>query len=137
MDLSQNDLLKILRIIADSPFDEVRLETGQHKLHVQKPGRRTAAPGIAIPDEPGTRQTLTVSAPMLGIFHCATQAGDRISANDVLCSIDVLGTQHPVAAGFAGTVREILAEDQALVEYGQSLFHVAADADETRSETPQ
>lgn len=137
MDLSQNDLLKILRIIADSPFDEVRLETAQHKLHVQKPSRFTAAPGNAIPDEPVSRQTLTVSAPMLGIFHCATQAGEKISANDVLCSLDVLGTQHPVAAGFAGTVREVLAEDQALVEYGQPLFHVATDADETPGETPQ
>lgn len=137
MELNQNDLLKILRIIADSPFDEVRLETGQHKLHVQKPGRRTAAPGIAIPDEPCSRQTLTVSAPMLGIFHCATQAGAKISADDVLCSIDVLGTRNPVAAGIAGTVREVLAEDQVLVEYGQPLFHVATDADETPGETPQ
>ena len=36
MDLSKDDVLKIIQIIEDSPYDEVRLEVGDFKLHVQK-----------------------------------------------------------------------------------------------------
>ena len=38
MDLSKDDILKIINIIEESPYDEVRLEVGDFKLHVQKSG---------------------------------------------------------------------------------------------------
>ena len=39
MELTSDDLLKILKIIDESPYDDVRLECGQYKLHAGNGGR--------------------------------------------------------------------------------------------------
>lgn len=36
MDLSRDDVIKIIKIIEESAYDEVRLEIGDFKLHVKK-----------------------------------------------------------------------------------------------------
>jgi acetyl-CoA carboxylase biotin carboxyl carrier protein len=45
MDLSNEDVLKILKIIDESGYNDIRLEIGDLKLHVQKEG----AAGLAAP----------------------------------------------------------------------------------------
>lgn len=45
MDLSKDDVLKIIKIVEDSGYDEVRLEIGEFKLHVQK--QASGAPIVA------------------------------------------------------------------------------------------
>ena len=47
MELSNEDLLKILQIFDDSHYDDIRLEIGAYKLHVQRNG--AGAPPLDTP----------------------------------------------------------------------------------------
>jgi len=70
-----------------------------------------------------------VRAPMLGTFYRApapgeapyVQSGDVVGEDDTIGLIDVMKLFTQVPAGVAGRVVEIVAQDAALVEYGQPL----------------
>lgn len=144
MELTSDDLLKILKIIDESPYDDVRLECGQYKLHVQKagiesPAAITGQPATAEdvstsafqpPNDNSLEERVTVRASMLGIFHRGAspqqkpcvEVGDKVAPGAALCSIDVLGLSNPITAGVGGMVVKILAEDATMVEYDQPLI---------------
>ena len=69
----------------------------------------------------------TVTAPLLGIFHAAIGGvtkgvGDSVRKGDALCAIEAMKMMNEVTAPCDGVIREILANDGALVEYHQPLF---------------
>jgi acetyl-CoA carboxylase biotin carboxyl carrier protein len=141
MGLSDEDVREILRIIDESELDELRLEVPGLSLHVRKGGAPLPAePATASP--PGlsgngaTPTGAAIEAPMLGVFYRAespndppfVQEGDRVEADTVVCLIEVMKLMNHIPAGVAGTVVEVLADNAALVEFGQPLFRVAPDA---------
>lgn len=107
MDLTNDDVLKILSIIDESGYNEIRLEIGDLKLHVQKQGTssssalpvviespRPAAPApqrvqapaaaqssplalAAATVEPAPAGAVAVAAPILGIFYRASAPGEK------------------------------------------------------------
>jgi acetyl-CoA carboxylase biotin carboxyl carrier protein len=52
------------------------------------------------------------------------QVGDRVSAEDTVCLLEVMKLFNAIAAGVSGTVVQICVEDAAVVEFGQVLFYV-------------
>lgn len=104
MDLSKDDVFKIIRMIEESGYDDVRLEIGEFKVHVQKhasgapvvevSGQReaprtqpaAAACSAGAPASPGSRSApadkipdgaIVVHAPMLGTFYRAPAPGEK------------------------------------------------------------
>ena len=107
MDLSKDDVLKILKLIDDSGYDDVRLEIGDFKLHVQKQGAATTArderpqrieppaappaaapqpaaaakPAQPAPSAPAQQEVpagmVAVRSPMLGTFYRAPSPGEK------------------------------------------------------------
>ncbi len=105
MELTQDDVIRILKLIDESPMGRVSLQVGDLKLEVEKgtsPGTasaisarasRPAAAGVAATPEParlepGAQETaepkqapgtdenlLTIKAPLLGIFYRRSQPG--------------------------------------------------------------
>lgn len=81
------------------------------------PGGRSDAPGV-------------VNSPMVGTFYRApspsepafVEVGSKVEAGDPLGIIEVMKLFTTIHAEFAGTVREVGAENAQLVEYGQMLF---------------
>lgn len=172
MELSQDDVFKIIRIIEESGYDEVRLEVGDFKMHVQKhayggvtsaepvPGpreasrslaadtaRRAAAPVVAapavsksVPEEQLPEGAVVVRAPMLGIFYRSPSPGEKpfvdvgakVTPEDTICLVEVMKLFNSIKASTAGTVMKILAEDAAMVEYGQPLMVITPNSGETR-----
>jgi acetyl-CoA carboxylase biotin carboxyl carrier protein len=71
-----------------------------------------------------------VRAPNLGTFYRAPKPGappyvslgQRVEAETELCLIEVMKLFTSVPSGVRGTVKQILAEDSQLVEFGQPLF---------------
>ena len=53
---------------------------------------------------------------------------DSLEPDSVICLIEVMKLMNHVQAGVSGKVVDVLAEDGALVEFGQPLFVVTADA---------
>jgi acetyl-CoA carboxylase biotin carboxyl carrier protein len=135
--LSDEDVREILRIIAESPLEELRLETEGFSLYV----RRSAGSGGAREPEEAPAPVLgdasrdgavAIEAPMLGTFYRAPGPGERpfvevgstVDRDSTVCIIEVMKMMNSVNAGVAGTVVEVAAENGQLVEYGQPLFYV-------------
>ncbi len=78
---------------------------------------------------------VTVLAPTLGTFYSAPKpgappfvsVGQHVSAETEICLVEVMKLFTTVRAGVAGIVRERLATDAQLVEYGQTLFFIEPD----------
>lgn len=103
MDLSKDDIFKIIKLIEESGYDDVRLEIGEFKVHVQKQasgapvvdvsGQRAAPPARPAPPappvgalaSPAPRKepnqvpdgAVVVRAPMLGTFYRSPSPGER------------------------------------------------------------
>jgi len=78
---------------------------------------------------------VAIRAPMLGTFYRApapneppfVQVGQRVSADDTVCMIEVMKLFNSIRAGVDGTVVKICADNAAMVEFNQVLIHVKPD----------
>lgn len=154
--LTADDVRRILELIDDSHYGELRLEIGDLRLYVRKQGETAtlapngAAPvegaGSVGPDEPaGTSGSAAdepeapeddglvyVTAPMVGMFYRApgpdqdafVEAGAEVAVDDVVCLIEVMKLFNSITAGVKGRVKQVLAENGAMVEYGQRLVAI-------------
>jgi acetyl-CoA carboxylase biotin carboxyl carrier protein len=82
---------------------------------------------------PAATALLDVPAPLLGTFYRAPkpgappfiELGSAVQEDTIIGIIEVMKLMNTVRAGTRGTVAEILAEDGALVEYGQVLLRLS------------
>ena len=73
-----------------------------------------------------------VKAPLVGTFYISSgpgkeafaPVGKKVKKGDVLCIIEAMKIMNEVVSDFDGEVKEILAENEQLVEYGQPLFRI-------------
>ncbi len=73
-----------------------------------------------------------IKAPLLGIFHRApapdepvfVEEGDSVKKGDVLCVIEAMKMMNEITAGKDGVIAAIHAEENSIVEYGQTLFEI-------------
>ncbi|MGO4689513.1 acetyl-CoA carboxylase biotin carboxyl carrier protein [Glaciibacter sp. 2TAF33] len=71
-----------------------------------------------------------IKAPMVGTFYASPKPGspafvavdDTVSAETVLCIVEVMKLMNNVEARVEGTVTQILVQDNQAVEYGQPLM---------------
>jgi acetyl-CoA carboxylase biotin carboxyl carrier protein len=149
--LTAQDVAEITRLLEESQFDELHLEHEGFTLTLRRaavtrspavdsPRRPAAAPAapVSVPGErsgaAGTDATLCeVRAPLLGSFYRAPkpgaapyiEVGSAVQEDTIVGIIEVMKLMNTVRAGVPGTVVEILAQDGALVEYGQVLLVLA------------
>lgn len=102
-----------------------------------------AAPAVAVPvaaaPAPGAPSSGTselaadevlIKAPMVGIFYASPKpgapnfvsVGDSVTAESVLCIVEVMKLMSNIEAQVEGTVARILVENEQAVEYGQPLM---------------
>jgi acetyl-CoA carboxylase biotin carboxyl carrier protein len=75
---------------------------------------------------------VTVTAPHLGTFYRApkpgapsfVEIGQSVEPDTEICLIEVMKLFTTLKAGVKGIVREICAEDAAMVEFGDTLFYI-------------
>ena len=80
----------------------------------------------AAPSSNGTQ----VKSPMVGTFYAApkpgadpfVKVGDTVEVGQVLCIVEVMKLMNNIEAKVAGTVTEILVENEDAVEHGQVLM---------------
>jgi acetyl-CoA carboxylase biotin carboxyl carrier protein len=95
----------------------------------------TATPAARPRDSgaPAATGLLEVPAPLLGTFYRAPkpgappyiELGSAVQEDTIIGIIEVMKLMNTVRAGTRGTVAEILAQDGALVEYGQVLLRIS------------
>ena len=160
MNLTHQDIQEILRLLDDSPYDELNLKTDRFQLHLKRgegawsqesltpaPQRETgegaAAAEIEAPEIAASEAgLLEIRAPMAGTFYRApkpgaepfVEVGSRVDEDSVIAIIEVMKLMSSIAAGYRGEVVEILAGDAAYVEKGRLLMRLRPDTPSSGSE---
>jgi hypothetical protein len=134
-DLTPDDVREILRLVDESSFDHLELETPRYSIRFR---RHTA------PDEPSDTVLLGsgqlapaggivgVTAPMVGTFYRAAspsappyvEVGSEVDADTQVCILEVMKLMNSVVAGVRGTVAEVCVENGAPVQFGDVLFRI-------------
>ena len=152
MELTEDDVLEILKLFEQSKFDFLQLEQGERKITVSKGGymsaRTDAAPvrllpaaGVAppaaapaLPAETATQDhgLLPVTAPMVGKFYAApspsdppfVMPGSKVAAGATVGLIEVMKVFASIKTETAGVIERILVSNGQFVEFGQTLFWI-------------
>jgi acetyl-CoA carboxylase biotin carboxyl carrier protein len=144
--LTYRDVVEILRLVNESSnCASLELELGNLKLSATRAGTHSepaAVPGQSAPAAAAPLEAAgvcgeaanhaglaAVRAPMLGTFYHAPAPGeppyvvpgDLVREDDTIGLIDVMKLFTQIPAGVAGRVVEVVAQNGALVEYGQVL----------------
>lgn len=150
MELSEDDVLHILKLIDESHFDYFQLEVGDLKITVSKgdPIPQTAAPQVSAapapkPTAPAAAPQaakpavvpegmLPITTPLLGTFYVAPEpgappfvkVGQAVTEDTTVGLIEVMKVFNSVRAAVNGTIVEVVAQNGQFVEFGQTLFIV-------------
>jgi acetyl-CoA carboxylase biotin carboxyl carrier protein len=151
--ITAKDVAEIMKLLEASAFDELKLETGDLKLHLRRSGApvRDAAPAPPIPPRapaapqppvppiapkvpaPPADPSLTeVPSPLLGIYYRAPkpgadpfiEVGQTVEPDTIIGIVEVMKLMNSVRAGVKGEVVEIVARNAEMVEYGETLIRV-------------
>ncbi len=146
--LRANDLteLEVERGVKGESKLSVRVSRGApaapaQQTHHAAPAAPAAAPSVAAPaaaaDKPAPTEDPAslpgvVTSPMVGTIYLSPEpgsdpfvkVGDAVGEGDTLLIVEAMKTMNHIHAPRAGTVKRILVEDAAAVEYGAPLMVV-------------
>lgn len=137
-----DDVIKLMRAMAELPFDSMEVSTKDATVRVRRGAAGTAvaealqAPpaGAAVSAGAGRADDdgglVAVPSPIIGVFYAApspddppfVRVGDRVRAGQTLCIVEAMKLMNDIPSPVAGVVRKVLAADGGEVEVGQPLF---------------
>ena len=153
MSLSVADLDQIMKLFEQSNFSEMKLESGELKLHLRKAGaaapaeRLAEAPPPAAGPEPVVLAhaapaatalpplgpgEVDVLSPLLGVYYRApkpgqppfVEVGQFVEDDTIIGIVEVMKLMNSVRAGASGLITAIHAANAEMVEYEQPLIRI-------------
>ena len=152
MEFDLNQLRELLTILNQTDIEELSLKSDDFELTVRKGGQTVVtAPASTIPvmveselpaappapSEPAPapipdEKWVDVTSPMVGTFYRSpapdeppfVESGDRVSKGQTLCIIEAMKLMNELEAEANGEIVEILVENGAPIEYGQTLMRI-------------
>jgi acetyl-CoA carboxylase biotin carboxyl carrier protein len=121
------------------PFGLSRIRVSkQSSAVVAAPAAAPAAPQSAASPAPAAENVeglYEVTAPMVGTYYSSPnpgsdpfiQDGSKVQSGTVLCIIEAMKLMNEIECGVSGTIKEILVENGAPVEFGQVLLRIQED----------
>jgi len=147
--LSLADLDQIMKLFDQSNFSEMKLESGDLKLHLRKAGavaapmETTALPAPSsespAPPPPASHSVpppgpgeVDVLSPLLGVYYRAPKPGEPpfveigqiVEADSIVGIVEVMKLMNTVRAGASGIITAIHAPNAEMVEYEQPLIRI-------------
>jgi acetyl-CoA carboxylase biotin carboxyl carrier protein len=152
MNLTNDDVQEILRLLDASSFDELHLATDRFKLTLRRSGAsgwtqqmQTAAgtaadastpstPSAAAVRTPSVAGLIDVHPPIIGTFYRApkpgaapfVEVGSTVQKDTIVGIVETMKLMNSVYAGVAGVVVEICAANGHLVEQDHVLMRLRA-----------
>jgi len=130
---------KIVALLCEHPVSEITVETAGFRVHVVRPLGAAPPPSVQTAEAPEDHaempavdvlpEFVPLSSPMVGVFyHLAPPLtfAAEITPGQIVGAIESMKLMNEVAAERGGRITDILIEDGAPVEYGQTLFRLAA-----------
>jgi acetyl-CoA carboxylase biotin carboxyl carrier protein len=155
VNLTREDVQDILRVLDNTSFDELQLETERFRLTLRRSDQggwtqetRTfpdtrEAPSASDP-EPAARSparesttpapgTIAIPAPIIGTFYRApkpgappfVEVGSQVAPETVIGIVETMKLMNSVCAGAHGTIAAICVDNGAFVERDQVLMRIA------------
>jgi acetyl-CoA carboxylase biotin carboxyl carrier protein len=153
VELTEDDVIEILKLFEHSKFDFLQLQQGERKITVSKggyvpsgTGAAPAAPSAPQPPAPPPAARaepapieeglVPVTAPMVGKFYAAAspsdppyvEKGTKVAAGATVGLIEVMKVFASIKTETAGVIERILVSNGEFVEFGQPLFLLRPDA---------
>ncbi len=152
MNLTDDDVEEILRLLEKSPYSELKLTTDRFTLELKPgtaekpqpggtPGESDAMAAAAEPAAPlevaaaiksVAGETVEIYPPLPGTFYRApgpgaepfSEVGNIVEPDSVLGLVETMKMMNSIMAGCRGEVTEICAEDGKLVEVDDVLIRI-------------
>lgn len=142
--LSEEDgrVVELERMTAPAP-EAIAVPVAAPMTAAVTPAAAPAAPAVTVPTEapapaaetapaPTASNTITVEAPMVGVFYAApspgadpfVSVGSTVHVGDTLCIIEAMKLMNEVVAETDGTIAEICVQDGDLVEFGSCIMKI-------------
>lgn len=125
--LELGEVRALLRLFGQSDLLDLWVRAPAWSVFLAKPGGGRE-PGVGTVDDapagPAT-DNVAIDAPHLGILRDPLPLGTTVTAGGRIATLDVLREERAVAAPRDGTIAAVLAEDGALLEYGQPIALLA------------
>jgi len=154
MDLTNDDVEEIVRLLDSSFYDELRLKTANFELRLRRSGSgwteektslstpnlldapATAAAPAAVKPSEDIEGLTSIRAPMVGTFYRApkpgapafVEVGAEVTEDTVIGIIETMKLMNSASAGASGKIVEILAANGEIVEAGQVLMRLEKSA---------
>ncbi|SCI11487.1 Biotin carboxyl carrier protein of acetyl-CoA carboxylase [uncultured Collinsella sp.] len=142
--LSEEDgrVVELERMTAPAP-EAIAVPVAAPMTAAVTPAAAPAAPAVTAPTEvpapaaetapaPTVSNTISVEAPMVGVFYAApspgadpfVSVGSTVHVGDTLCIIEAMKLMNEVVAEADGTIAEICVQDGDLVEFGSCIMKI-------------
>jgi len=142
---------KLIELLEESGIAEIEIKEGEESVRISRSSSLTVAPApmvaaapLAAPavapapapvapaagNESAVPSGHTVNSPMVGTFYRApspgaanfVEVGDKVSEGDTLCIVEAMKMMNQIEADKSGTIKAILIDDAAPVEFDEPLF---------------
>lgn len=145
MQLDINKIARLLKVVSESDIAEIEIKEGEEQIKITRataavvpvvqpvavaPATPASAP-VAVAPAPAAEETGHVmKSPMVGTFYRSanpeapafTEVGKTVKEGDTVCIIEAMKMMNQIAADKSGTIKKILVENGATVEFDQPLF---------------
>jgi acetyl-CoA carboxylase biotin carboxyl carrier protein len=147
---------KLIELLEESTLNELEISEGEESIRLSRrpPSHTeelttTASPLTRLMDAPMSASTaetvedipdaIPVVSPMVGTFYAApnpeslpyVELGSEVAAGDTLCVIEAMKIFNHVEAEYTGVIRQILKNSGDPVEFGETLFLLETQAEES------
>lgn len=141
---------KLIELVEESGIAELEITEGEESVRINRhspapaqqvhyaaapapaPAAAPAAPAAApAQDAPAVEESgHIVRSPMVGTFYespapgakAFVQVGQQVNVGDTLCIVEAMKMMNQIEADVSGTVKKIVVENEAPVEFDQPLF---------------
>ena len=146
-------IAQLVETLDNSEFDYIEVQVGELKVTLSKgdarpqgaaasvpaapaPAAAAEAPAASAPaaaaEAPAADGTVAITAPLIGRFYTQSgpgadpfvKVGDAVGPETTVALIEVMKLFATVNAGLTGTITEVCAGNEDIVEFGQALFRV-------------
>ena len=142
------NILELIHAVSDSDLTEFNLQDDTLNISMSK--EKTIVQQMAVNTDPADAQQYqqavhvesvnavndevqtgsVVKSPLVGTYYAASspenppfvKVGDKVSKGQVLGIVEAMKLMNEIESEFDGTVKEILVENEQMVEFGQPMF---------------
>ena len=95
--------------------------------------RAIQSPITILPEEVAPKlEGSVVTSPLVGTFYLSAgpdrpvfkNVGESVRKGDVLCIVEAMKVMNEITSDFEGTLAEVIAKNESMVEYGAPLFRI-------------